>query len=70
MEFCGDRSILKKREKDLLKARSNLNSQVIIELYELERTIAYLEKVIEGKEGKLFLTEIGVWIDNIPDKRK
>jgi len=50
--------ILKKREKDLLKARSNLNPQVKIELNGLERTIAYLEKVVEDKAGKLFLTEM------------
>ncbi len=60
-------SILKKREKDLLKARSNLDPQIKIGLNEMERTIAYLEKVVEGKEGKLFLTEMGVWVDNIPD---
>ena len=57
-------SILKKRENDLLKARSNLNPQVKTELDDLERTIAYLEKVVEGKAGKLSLTEIGVWVDN------
>jgi hypothetical protein len=57
-------SVLKKRENDLLKARSNLNPQVKTELNELERTIAYLEAVTEGKVGKLFLTEMGVWADN------
>ncbi|MFC1957823.1 zinc ribbon domain-containing protein [Chloroflexota bacterium] len=60
-------SVLMKRENDLLKARSNLNPQVIIELDELERTISYLDKAIEGKEGKLSLTEMGIWVDNIPD---
>jgi len=59
--------ILKKREKDLLKARSNLNPQVKIELNGLERTIAYLEKVVEDKARNLFLTEMGVWVDNTPD---
>ncbi len=60
-------SILKKREKDLLKSRANLDPQVKIELDELERTIAYLEKIVDGKAGKLFLTEMGIWVDNIPD---
>ncbi|MFC1976966.1 hypothetical protein ACFLWS_01675 [Chloroflexota bacterium] len=32
--------VLKKRENDLLKIRSNLNPQVKIELDELERTMA------------------------------
>ncbi len=60
-------SILKKKENDLLKARSNLDPKVKIELDELERTVAYLEKIVDGKDGKLFLTEIGVWADNITD---
>jgi hypothetical protein len=59
--------ILRKRENDLLKARSNLDPEVKSELGKLEETIAYLEKIVEGKIGKLFLTEIGVWADNIPD---
>ena len=57
-------SVLKKRENDLLKARSNLDPQVKTELNELERTIAYLGTVIEGNVEKLFLTEMGVWVDN------
>lgn len=60
--------ILKKRQNDLLKARSNLDPQVKTELGELERTIAYLEKVVDGKAGKLLLTELGIWVDNISDK--
>ena len=29
--------------------------------------MASLEKAIEGKTGKLLLTELGVWVDNIPN---
>jgi hypothetical protein len=29
--------------------------------------VASLEKAIESKTGKLFLTELGVWVDSIPD---
>jgi len=59
--------ILKRKESELLKARTNLDPLVKIELGEFERGIASLEKAIEGKSGKLFLTELGVWVDNIPD---
>jgi len=60
-------SILKKKESELLKARTNLDPRARIELDDLERRIAYLEKAIDGKSGKLLLTELGVWVENIPD---
>jgi len=61
-------SILKKKEGKLLKARTNLDPQTRIEMDDLERGIACLEKAIDGKSGKLLLTELGVWVDSIPDE--
>ena len=60
-------SILKKKEGELLKARTNLDPQTRIEMDDLERGIACLEKAIDGKSGKLLLTELGVWVDSIHD---
>ncbi len=58
--------VLVKREGELLKARSNLDPQVGMELDELEQGIATLEKVVDGKSGTVMLTELGIWAMPIP----
>jgi hypothetical protein len=60
--------ILKKREGELLAARSNLNPQVGMELDELEQQIAMLEHTVDGKPGnRVFLTEFGAWALELPE---
>jgi site-specific DNA recombinase len=66
-KYEKEMNILKKKESELLKVRTNLDPKVKIELDDLERAMASLEKTIDGKTGKLFLTELGVWMDSIPD---
>ena len=38
-----------------------------IELDEMEKTFAFLENAVDGESGRLLLTEIGIWVDNIPE---
>ena len=59
--------ILKKREGELLKARSNLDPQVGIELDALQQGIVSLEKALDGKSGRLLLTELGIWAESVPE---
>ncbi|MFC1902562.1 recombinase family protein [Chloroflexota bacterium] len=60
-------AILKKKESELLKARVNLDPGVKADLDEIEKVIASLENTIAGKSGKLLLTELGIWLDKMPD---
>ena len=60
-------AILKKKESELLKARVNLDPGVKADLDEIEKVIASLENTIAGKSGKLLLTELGIWVDKMPD---
>jgi len=68
-EVCDNKlGTLKKREGELLAARSNLNPQVGMELDELEQQIAMLENTVDGKPGsRVFLTEFGAWALELPE---
>jgi site-specific DNA recombinase len=59
--------ILKKKEGELLKARSNLDPQVGIDLDALQQGIVSLEKALDGKSGRLLLTELGIWAESVPE---
>jgi hypothetical protein len=60
--------IIKKREGELLAARSNLNPQVGMELDKLEEQIAMLEHTVDGKPGsRVLLTEFGAWALELPE---
>jgi hypothetical protein len=58
--------ILRKRESELLTARSNLDPRVGMELDELEQEIAKLQKVVDGKSGPVMLTELGILATDNP----
>jgi len=60
-------AILKKKECELLKARVNLSPEVKADLEEIDRAIAALENTIVGKSGKVLLTELGIWVDKMPE---
>ncbi|MFH1382856.1 MAG: recombinase family protein [Chloroflexota bacterium] len=59
--------ILAKKEGELLKSRSNLSPELRMELDEVERSIDSLEKALDGKSGRILLTEIGIWMEKIPE---
>jgi site-specific DNA recombinase len=58
---------LKKMENKLLQARSNLNPELRAELSILEQSIAGLEKALNGKAGRILLTELGIWMEGISE---
>jgi len=65
--FEGNLHILTKREAELLKARNNLDPHVGMELDDLEQSIASLEKMVDGKSGRVLLTELGIWAKSLPE---
>jgi len=58
---------LTKMEGELLQARSNLNPELRAELDSLEQSIASLEKALDGKAGRILLTELGILMESIPE---
>lgn len=58
---------LAKRESELLRARDNLDPHIGIELDDLELSIALLEKAVDGKSGRLLLTELGIRAESLPE---
>lgn len=52
---------LRRKERDLLKMRDNLNPEAQAEIAELENCIASIDKMLDKHSGRILITEFGIW---------